>query len=49
MLSGETATGRYPVRSVEVLDAIIRDAESMTRAVGRPSPTISRTSITPAR
>jgi len=32
MLSGETATGRYPVRSVEVLDAIIRDAESMTPA-----------------
>lgn len=30
MLSGETASGRYPVRSVEVLDAIIRDAESMT-------------------
>jgi len=30
MLSGETATGRYPVRSVEVLDAIIRDAESMS-------------------
>lgn len=30
MLSGETATGFYPVRSVEVLDAIIRDAESMT-------------------
>ena len=30
MLSGETATGRHPVRSVEVLDAIIRDAESMT-------------------
>ena len=29
MLSGETATGRHPVRSVEVLDAIIRDAESM--------------------
>jgi pyruvate kinase len=28
MLSGETATGIYPVRSVEVLDAIIRDAES---------------------
>ena len=26
MLSGETATGLYPVRSVEVLDAIIRDA-----------------------
>ena len=30
MLSGETATGFYPVRSVEVLDAIIRDAESMS-------------------
>ena len=29
MLSGETATGLYPVRSVQVLDAIIRDAESM--------------------
>jgi pyruvate kinase len=29
MLSGETATGLYPVRSVEVLDAIIRDAETM--------------------
>ena len=32
MLSGETATGLYPVRSVEVLDAIIRDAESMPPA-----------------
>jgi pyruvate kinase len=29
MLSGETATGLYPVRSVEVLDAIIRDTESI--------------------
>ena len=29
MLSGETATGFYPVRSVEVLDAIIRDAETI--------------------
>ena len=40
MLSSETATGRYPVRSVEVLDAIIRDAESMPPAwvepAGRP-------------
>lgn len=36
MLSGETATGRYPVRSVEVLDAIIRDAESM------PAPWVGR-------
>ena len=32
MLSGETASGFYPVRSVEVLDAIIRDAESMMPA-----------------
>jgi pyruvate kinase len=32
MLSGETATGLHPVRSVEVLDAIIRDAESMPPA-----------------
>ena len=29
MLSGETATGFYPVRSVQVLDAIIRDAETI--------------------
>ena len=31
MLSGETATGMYPVRSVEVLDAIIRDTESIAQ------------------
>ncbi|MFA5908840.1 MAG: pyruvate kinase [Vicinamibacterales bacterium] len=37
MLSGETATGRYPVRSVEVLDAIIRDAESMPPAWVEPA------------
>lgn len=28
MLAGETAAGKYPVRAVEVLDAIVRDAES---------------------
>ena len=33
MLSGETATGLYPVRSVEVLDAIIRDTESIESAI----------------
>ena len=29
MLAGETAVGAYPVRAVQTLDAIIRDAESM--------------------
>ena len=38
MLSGETATGLYPVRSVEVLDAIIRDAES---SLSPPAETIA--------
>jgi pyruvate kinase len=28
MLAGETAAGKYPVRAVQVLDAVIRDAES---------------------
>lgn len=40
MLSAETATGLYPVRSVEVLDAIIRDAESMA-----PPPWTDRRSV----
>ena len=35
MLSGETATGFYPVRSVLVLDAIIRDAETIPLPVDR--------------
>ena len=32
MLSGETATGALPARTVQTLDAIIRDAESSTSA-----------------
>ncbi len=32
MLAGETAVGAYPVRSVQTLDAVIRDAESMPDA-----------------
>lgn len=34
MLAGETAAGAYPVRAVETLAAIIRDAESAPPAVG---------------
>jgi pyruvate kinase len=30
MLSGETAVGQFPVRTVQTLDAVIRDAESIT-------------------
>jgi pyruvate kinase len=29
MLAGETASGKYPLRAVETLDAIIRDAETI--------------------
>jgi pyruvate kinase len=35
MLAGETAAGQYPIRTVQTLDAIIRDAEIM-----RPSGTV---------
>jgi pyruvate kinase len=41
MLAGETASGQYPVRTVQVLDAIIRDAESIP-----PPPWTERSSET---
>ena len=34
MLSGETAAGKYPVRTVEVMDEIIRSAEANRRPLG---------------
>jgi pyruvate kinase len=37
MLSGETAAGAYPVAAVQVLDAIIREAELGEAAAARPS------------
>jgi pyruvate kinase len=42
MLSGETAIGSYPVRSVEVLDAIIRNAEAVPPLWTLPTPTDER-------
>jgi pyruvate kinase len=42
MLSGETAVGEYPVRAVEVLDAIIRNAEAVPPVWALPAPTEER-------
>jgi pyruvate kinase len=42
MLSGETAVGAYPVRAVEVLDAVIRNAEAVPPAWMLPTPTEER-------
>ena len=42
MLSGETAVGAYPVRAVEVLDAIIRSAEAVPPVWTLPAPTAER-------
>jgi pyruvate kinase len=42
MLSGETAVGAYPIRSVQVLDAIIREAESVPPVWALPAPSDER-------
>ena len=42
MLSGETAIGDYPVRAVEVLDAIIRNAEAVPPTWTLPAPATER-------
>jgi pyruvate kinase len=36
MLAGETAAGAFPVRAVETLDAVIRDAEAMPSGLTLP-------------
>jgi len=36
MLAGETAAGKYPVRAVQTLDLIIRDAEQMPAVLAVP-------------
>jgi pyruvate kinase len=41
MLAGETAVGRYPVRAVQTLDSVIRDAE----AIALPAASMSRTTV----
>jgi pyruvate kinase len=38
MLSGETARGRYPVESVQMMDRIIREAESSVASFQHPQP-----------
>lgn len=48
MLSGETAVGAYPIRSVEVLDAIIRNAEAVPPIWTLPTPTDERPDHLPA-
>lgn len=38
MLSGETSVGKYPVRAVEMMDAIAREAEALACEPGGPRP-----------
>jgi pyruvate kinase len=42
MLSGETAVGAYPIRAVETLDAIIRNAEAVPPVWTLPAPADER-------
>ena len=42
MLSGESASGRYPVESVEMMDRIVRAAESSARISGHSQPATAR-------
>jgi pyruvate kinase len=48
MLSGETAVGLYPVRAVEVLDAVIRNAEAVPPVWTLPAPSDERPDHLPA-
>ena len=42
MLAGETAAGAFPVRAVQMLDAVIRDAESLLPPIRHASGTSTR-------
>lgn len=48
MLSGETAIGAYPVRAVQVLDVIIRNAEAEPPLWTLPAPSLERPDHLPA-
>lgn len=48
MLSGETAVGEHPVRAVQVLDAIIRNAEAVPPLWSLPPPATERRDHLPA-
>ena len=43
MLSGETASGKYPIKSVEIMDAIIRESETHLKTWGHWEGTSSGT------
>src|SRR5262245_37088334 len=49
MLAGETAAGAHPVRAVQTLDAIIRDAESTEIRLVSPSGQLARPELVEGR